>query len=146
MRKLALIILAVFTVIGLSAGSAMSAVPTISTLSVTQNGFNKIMNTLSSCGTQTTSNDYKAPIAPAYVNAAVAVDSFAGSVRDSGNWVTANGLPMVNFTKHITRTYFYPDGSFAITVAGIGHTWDAYVPGLFGRSCSEWTKVQAKDF
>ena len=132
MRRIIFAILAavgLLATVGLTPATAATTTPT---MAVSYNAFQNITNTASACAVVDPGVSYTIPVPDAIAAEINAVYRYG--------WHSITGYVLVNGGA-------YP-GQILIAnraVAGVAdHQYDAFVPGLFGRPCTEWVHLVAQ--
>ena len=131
------IIFTVFTAIGLAATAgltpAAAATPT-PVLTVSYAAFNNLTNVRSECAVVVPDISYVIPTPASIVTEATNVTRVGYHSIGGYSYINAGAYSGNVLAKNVTKSGVYPP-----------HEYHAWIPGLFGRSCTEWVQIVAQD-
>ena len=133
MRKIILAILAavgLLATFGLSPATAAVSTPT---LAVSYNFFQVITNRASDCAVVVPDVSYTIPVPASVADEVASVSRYGYHSITGPALLNAGAYPGQILVANPTRFAGYP-----------AHEYVAFVPGLFGRSCSQWVRIVAQ--
>ena len=132
MRKTMLTILAVFGLLTFGIVPASAATPT-PTMAVSYNAFQNITNQASACAVVVPDVSYTIPVPDAIALEINAVARYGYHSITGYALINGGAYPGQVLAQTKTVSGVYPP-----------HQYDAFVPGLFGRPCTQWVHLVAQ--
>ena len=134
MRRIIFAILAavgLLATVGLTPANAATTTPT---LNVSYAQFVALTHTPSACAVSVPSESYTIPVPDAVAAEVNAVSRYGFHSITGYALLNSGAYPGQILIANRTRSGVYP-----------AHEYHAFIPGLFGRLCSEWVQVVAQD-
>ena len=146
MRRTLLVILAaigLLATVGLTPATAATATPT---MDVSYNAFQNITNQASACAVVDPGVSYTIPV-PASVAAEVnAVYRYGYHSITGYAFINGGAYPgqVLVANRTVTQSLYIPYLNTTVQIQVLPHQYDAFVPGLFGRPCTQWVHLVAQ--
>ena len=147
MRRIIFAILAavgLLATVGLTPANAATTTPT---LNVSYSAFQKITNAPSQCAVVTPNVSYTIPVPDAVAAEVNAVSRYGFHSITGYGLINAGAYPgqVLVANRTVDKYIYIPYLGVTQQVQVLPHEYHAFIPGLFGRPCSQWVQVVALD-
>ena len=147
MRRIIFAILAavgLLATVGLTPATAATTTPI---MAVSYNAFQNITNRASACAAVVPDVSYTIPV-PAAIAIEINAIGRYGFHRDGASYSLFNtgAYPgvMLIANRTVTQSLYIQYLNTTMQIQVLPHQYDAFVPGLFGRPCTQWVHLVAQ--